>query len=122
VTQAKERKRVTFARAELAPGGRKVVTVGKREILVLDDGGTLRAIYNRCPHRRAAFTAGPLRSMRQETEVGGLEYDTETKVLLCPWHRYEFDLSSGHCVADPERLRVATYDVAIEGDEVAVYV
>jgi nitrite reductase (NADH) small subunit len=99
-----------------------VVTVGQREILVLDDGGALRAVYNRCPHRQAPLTAGPLRSMRQQTDVGGLEYDLQANVLLCPWHRYEFELTTGRCVADPERLRLATYDVAIEGDEIAVYV
>jgi nitrite reductase/ring-hydroxylating ferredoxin subunit len=41
---------------------------------------------------------------------------------VCPWHRYEFDLATGRCVADPARLRVATYRIEVEGDEIAVYV
>jgi len=115
-------RRVAFPRAELGPGGRRVVLAGRREILVIDDRGTLRALFNRCPHRQAPLTAGPLRKSRLPAPVGGIEYDRERQVLLCPWHRYEFDLESGRCPADPQKLRVATYEVRVEGDEIAVYV
>lgn len=116
------RRRVSFPKAELDRDGRRIVVVGQREILVIDDRGTPRALFNRCPHRQAAFTAGPLRPARAATAVGGMAYDRERQVLLCPWHRYEFDLESGRCPADPKRLRVATYDVRVEGNEIAVYV
>jgi nitrite reductase/ring-hydroxylating ferredoxin subunit len=118
---APSRRRVSFPKAELDRDGRKVVRVGRREILVVDDRGTPRALFNRCPHRQATLTAGPLRSARPPAGVGGMAYDRERQVLLCPWHRYEFDLESGRCPADPQRLRVATYEVHVEGDEIAVY-
>ena len=35
-------------------------------------------------------------------------------MLRCPWHQYEYDLETGRCLADPERLRVRTYRVVEE--------
>ncbi len=115
------RPRVAFPKAELGEGQRKVIQLGRREVLVLNDRGELHALFNRCPHRRATFTAGPVRSARRVTGVGEMEYDPSTRVLLCPWHRYEFDLTTGRCPADPKKLRVATYEVRVEGDEIVVY-
>jgi nitrite reductase (NADH) small subunit len=38
----------------------------------------------------------------------------EGKVIRCPWHKFEFDLETGRSLHDPDRMRVATYQVAIE--------
>lgn len=122
MTQMPDRTRVAFPRSELAPGSRRVVTIGRREILVLNVDGELHALYNRCPHRQASFEFGPIRTTRKRTAVGDMEFDDQRKVLLCPWHRYEFELYTGCCHLEPERLRVARYRVEEEGDEIAVYV
>jgi nitrite reductase/ring-hydroxylating ferredoxin subunit len=113
--------RLSFRSEELPEGARKVVSAGRREIVVLNDGGSLHALFNRCPHRQAALSFGLVRNGRREAAVGELRY-ADFRVLLCPWHRYEFDLATGRCPADPERLRIATYEVRREGDEIAVYV
>lgn len=122
ITDPKQRTRVTFPRSELPEGARKVIALGRREVIVLNVDGELHALFNRCPHRQASFEAGQIRRARKATVVGGIEYDWEQKVLVCPWHRYEFELYSGRCPIEPERFRVARYHVAIEGDEIAVYV
>jgi nitrite reductase (NADH) small subunit len=122
MTRTEARTRVAFPKAELPEGARTVVRVGRREVLVLNVAGELHALYNRCPHRQASFEAGLIRHARKRTRVGDMEFDRERKVLLCPWHRYEFELYSGQCPIEPERLRVARYHVAEEGDEIAVYV
>lgn len=96
--------------------------VGRREVIVLNVDGELHALFNRCPHRQATFEAGPIRHARKRTGVGEMEFDAQRKVLLCPWHRYEFELYTGHCQIEPERYRVARYRVEQEGDEIAVYV
>jgi nitrite reductase/ring-hydroxylating ferredoxin subunit len=121
VSAAKTNLRVAFPKDELGPGDRRIVKLGRREVLVINDDGVLRALYNRCPHQRAPLTVGPIRSQRVVAEVGQIAYDPTARVLLCPWHRYEFELDTGRCPADPARLRVATYDVRVEGDEIAVY-
>ena len=118
----RDRTRVAFPRDELPAGSRRVVCSGRREVLVLNVDGDLHALFNRCPHRQASFEAGPVRSTRLVGGVGELEYDRERKVLLCPWHRYEFELYTGVCPIEPERYRVARYRVEEEGDEIAVYI
>jgi nitrite reductase/ring-hydroxylating ferredoxin subunit len=106
----------------LPPGARKVLTIGRREVIVLNVDGELHALFNRCPHRQASFEMGPIRNARKRTGVGEIEFDRERQVLLCPWHRYEFELYSGLCRVEPEKFRVARYRVEEEGDEIAVYV
>ena len=119
-TQTKER--VSFPKHELPPGARKVILVGRREIVVVNSGETLFAVFNRCPHQQAPLSAGSLAGAVLPTAtVGERRYGMELAVLRCPWHKYEFDLSTGRCLADPDRLRVAIYDVREEGDEIAVY-
>jgi nitrite reductase/ring-hydroxylating ferredoxin subunit len=118
----KERKRIAFDASELPVGARKVVTVGRREILVLNVDATLYAIFNRCPHQQATFEDGPLGGTNLPSPVGEWRFGLGDQVLACPWHRYQFDLNTGRCLADPERLRVATYEAVAEGDEIAIYV
>jgi 3-phenylpropionate/trans-cinnamate dioxygenase ferredoxin subunit len=113
--------RHAFPRRELDELGRTVVTVNRREIAVFSVGGELYAVFNRCPHHQAPLAAGTLWGTSTPGQVGELHYDRSRPVLRCPWHRYEFDLYTGRCIGDPERLRVATYDVRLEGDEVVLY-
>jgi nitrite reductase/ring-hydroxylating ferredoxin subunit len=47
--------------------------------------------------------------------------DADNRVLLCPWHGYKFRLSDGRSVTDPDRMRVRSYEVHVEGDEVVAY-
>ena len=44
----------------------------------------------------------------------------EGEVLKCPWHQWEFDIRTGHAIYDP-RLRVRTYEVLQEGEDVVLY-
>jgi nitrite reductase/ring-hydroxylating ferredoxin subunit len=50
------------------------------------------------------------------------QYGEEGKVLRCPWHGYEFRLTDGHAVLRPDTMRVRTYRVEVEDEEVVVYV
>ena len=36
------------------------------------------------------------------------------EIVRCPWHGWEFDILSGRSVYNPHRMRVKTYDVAVE--------
>jgi 3-phenylpropionate/trans-cinnamate dioxygenase ferredoxin subunit len=116
------RERIAFPRSELEPGGHRIVTVGRREIAVFDVGGTLYALFNRCPHQQAPLSRGRLTGAPAAGPVGELRYEPGVFVLRCPWHHYEYDLETGRCLADPTRFRVAAYEVREEGDEIALYV
>ena len=65
--------------------------------------GEFRAMYGVCPHQ-----GGPL---GQGNVADGL--------VICPWHMWEFDSSTGACLVD-DALGVPTYDVKVEGSGIFV--
>jgi nitrite reductase (NADH) small subunit len=92
------------AAAEIAPGTGKQVTVEGKEIAVFNCDGTFRAVDNECPHR-----GGPL-----------AEGDLEGCLVTCPWHAWQFDLTTGESVTDD--TKVDTYPCRVEGGDVLVEV
>ncbi len=38
----------------------------------------------------------------------------EGEILRCPWHGWEFDLTTGRSVFMPEEVRVKCYPVAVQ--------
>ena len=41
----------------------------------------------------------------------------EGEILRCPWHGWEFDLTTGCAICEPDRTRVRTYEVTVEPAE-----
>jgi nitrite reductase (NADH) small subunit len=112
---------VRFPKAELPPGTRRVVVIGRREVLVFNVDGTHYAVFNRCPHQQAPLSPGFLDGTTLPTEeVGVYRYGMDGRVLRCPWHKYEFDLATGRCLVEGSRLRVRTYVVREEGEDLVV--
>jgi 3-phenylpropionate/trans-cinnamate dioxygenase ferredoxin subunit len=110
-----------FPKEELPPGARKLVHAGRREVAVFNVDGTYYAIFNRCPHHQAPLHLGPIGGTSLPSQQPGVrEYGLEGRVLRCPWHHYEYDLATGRCLADPDHLRVRTYDVREDGDDLVV--
>jgi len=66
-------------------------------------GGRFYAVSPTCPHEE-----GPLAE-------GWIEGST----VICPWHGFDFELTTGRCVVDPD-LAVTTYPVRVVGDAVEV--
>ena len=91
--------------AEIPVGSSKVVEAGGKTIAVFNCEGRFYAIENTCKHR-----GGPL----GEGRVAG-------KTVSCPWHGWEYDVTSGECTADPA-IKLQTFAVSIEGDELVVCV
>ena len=106
--------------ADLPPGERVIVTVKNREIGVLNVGGTLYALRNVCPHRLGPLCKGRIRPLvvwEGETNIG---HEREDEIIKCPWHNWEFDLKTGKSITD-DSLRVRTYRVETEGEDVVLY-
>ena len=74
--------------------------------------GEIRAIRDVCPHRQAKLSRGKLLQALGAADVG-LYAMTDTYVLRCPYHGYEFDLATGRCLGDPEKVRVKTYHATV---------
>jgi nitrite reductase/ring-hydroxylating ferredoxin subunit len=98
----------TFSKAcavsDVAPGTAKLVAVDSKEIALFNVDGTFYALDNECPHR-----GGPLG-----------EGDLEGCIVTCPWHAWQYDVRTGESITDD--LKVARYDVKVEGGDVLVAV
>jgi 3-phenylpropionate/trans-cinnamate dioxygenase ferredoxin component len=91
--------------SELAPGSCKAIDVAGTMIALFNVGGTVYALDNTCLHQ-----GGPLGE-------GTLEGD----VVTCPWHMWDYNVRTGEKVGSPS-LKVASYEVRVEGDEIKVAV
>ena len=104
--------RHVVARADAVPDGeRLIVQVGGRSIGIFNVAGTYYAVRNRCPHEGAPLALGTLCGAVPAGRPGELSYDRSARILRCPWHGWEFDLTTGRSWLEPERVRVRRYAV-----------
>jgi nitrite reductase/ring-hydroxylating ferredoxin subunit len=89
--------------AEVKPGQAHVVEVNGKTIAVFNVDGTFHAIDNTCVHR-----GGPLG-----------EGDVEGSVVTCPWHGWQFNVTTGECLKNPA-AKVEVYQVKVEGEDITV--
>lgn len=82
--------------------GFKVEAEG-REVALFKVNGEVKAIYNICPHSGAPLCEGGVRE----------------NVVTCPWHGWDFDLTSGECVFN-DSIKQPVFEVKVEGEDVFV--
>lgn len=106
-------------RADDVPvGAHVVVAVGKREFGIFNVAGRYHAILNTCLHQGGPVCRGRLGATLGAHAEGGwhLRWEQEGEVIACPWHRLEFNVTTGQCIAYPDRY-LPTFDVAVrDGD------
>jgi NAD(P)H-dependent nitrite reductase small subunit len=88
---------------ELAPGQATSVMLEGTRIALFNIGGTFHALENKCAHR-----SGPL----AEGFVSG-------QVVFCPWHDWQFDVTTGACVNAPG-FQVRSFSVSVRDGDVLV--
>jgi nitrite reductase/ring-hydroxylating ferredoxin subunit len=99
---------------DIPPGGRKVVTVNGRAIVVFNLGGEFFALNDRCPHKGGTLSKGRLTGLLESSEPGTYCYTRRGEIIRCPWHSWEFDIRTGKSWCDPERVRARHYRVSVE--------
>lgn len=113
---------VICTRQELTPGQLRSFSIGRQRIgVVRTEDDTFYAIGDTCPHQGATLSLGKVERMWISDQVGEAHASRDRSVVVCPWHNFEFDLESGRNPCDPERLRIQTYRVELQGDDVVVY-
>jgi nitrite reductase/ring-hydroxylating ferredoxin subunit len=90
---------------DVPDGAARAVEVNGRRLALFNSGGRFYAIDNACKHR-----GGPL----AEGDVYGTR-------VVCPWHGWEYDFSTGQSVDDP-MTKVACFSVKLDGDDMLVEV
>jgi nitrite reductase (NADH) small subunit len=88
---------------DVQPGQGIVAEVNGKTLAVFNVDGAFHAIDNTCIHR-----GGPLG-----------EGELEGSVVTCPWHGWQYDVTTGTCVANPA-AKVERYEVTVEGTDVKV--
>lgn len=78
------------------------------------------AVRNRCPHQGADICSGLVTGTMEASAPGEFSYSEEKLVVVCPWHRWEFELGTGESYGRVTRKRLVTYEVEVEDGEVYV--
>jgi 3-phenylpropionate/trans-cinnamate dioxygenase ferredoxin subunit len=107
---------VVATTGEIPPGRRKIVEIAGRSIGVFNIDGRYYALRNTCPHAGARLCEGTLSGLVTSTTPGEYSYERDGEILRCPWHGWEFDVTTGRSWFDPARTRVRTYETTVEPD------
>ena len=101
----------------------RILRLGGRWVGVVRTGKGFFAVHNRCPHQGAEVCAGLLaHGTMLPSRPHEFVHTSEPLVLVCPWHRWEFDLESGRTVGGISAKRLALYPVEVLDGEVYVEV
>jgi|ERR1043166_4758978 nitrite reductase/ring-hydroxylating ferredoxin subunit len=89
--------------SEIPPGSIKEVQVGGKPVALANVSGKFYAINNTCLHRGGPLGQGQL----------------EGNVVTCPWHGWQFDVTTGKAVLNPS-AEVGCLRAEVQGDEIYV--
>jgi nitrite reductase (NADH) small subunit len=88
---------------DIPHGESRVVRAKDKEIAVFNVGGTFYALDNACCHRGGPLGEGTL----------------EEKTVTCPWHGWQFDVTTGASTINPA-AKAQTFPVRVQGDDLFV--
>ena len=91
------------SRAELPAGSSKLVEAGGKQIALFNSGGAFYAIDNTCKHRGGSLAEG----------------DLDGTSVTCPLHGWEYDVTTGANLDDPN-VKLGCYPVKIDGDDILI--
>lgn len=95
----------------LYEGYRRVFTVGRTRLLLLQLEGELHLVSADCPHSGA------------DLHYASLYQDRDRPIIRCAQHGMEFDIRNGRNLSQQGACQPLTiYDVAYDGNEVGVWV
>jgi nitrite reductase/ring-hydroxylating ferredoxin subunit len=102
-------------------GSHKVVSVGRASIGVFNVDGELYAMPNICPHQFGPVCEGHVTAtMLSDSDHDWQHYwGLHGRVISCPWHGIEFDVTTGEALANP-KLKVRKYPVSVIENEVRI--
>ena len=99
--------------AAIPAGGRQLVAVAGRTIGIFNIGGRFFAVKNTCVHNQAPVCLGEIGGTYLPSEPDEYRRGLDGRVLRCPWHGWEFDVTTGRNLIDPSR-KLMSYPVTVE--------
>ena len=92
----------------------------KTKIVLIKDEGLITAMDAICPHSGGPLENGVVEAVLEDLEdfgsngcQGSVKSGGKSKALVCPWHSYRFDLSSGRSL-DDEIFTASVYPVHVD--------
>jgi nitrite reductase/ring-hydroxylating ferredoxin subunit len=104
---------------DIPPGGRKILRIEGREVGIFNVNGRYYALKNTCAHQGARVCLGKVVGMQLPSDVYEFRYGLEGQILRCPWHEWEYDITTGEAVFDPA-VRIVAYAVDLVDGQIAV--
>jgi nitrite reductase (NADH) small subunit len=89
--------------AEIPAGSIREFQLAGKAVALANVAGKFYAINNTCLHRGGPLGQGSLKD----------------KVVTCPWHGWEYDVTTGKLVQNPN-MGVACYPTKVQGEEILV--
>lgn len=96
-----------------------IVTVGRAEIGIVRWSGKIYAVSAICAHQGGPLCRGVLAGRLTAHQPGEMAVQDTAPVIACPWHGWEFDVSTGEAIWD-RTMRVRTFPVEIVAGRVLV--
>ena len=90
---------------DLKEGEGRTVSVEGKLVAVFKCGHEVKAIDDICPHMGVSLAGGHV----------------EDGIVTCPWHAWRFRLDDG-AWADNPRIKIGSYPVRVEGENVQIQV
>lgn len=115
---------VIAAEDELAEGERIIAQVEGREIGVFNIEGEYYAYTNWCAHQAGPACEGNITGtieacFDEESLQTDLKYVKENGILNCPWHGWEYDITTGECLSR-QRIKLPEYPVTVKDGDIVV--
>lgn len=109
---------------DIAPGDRLIVELEGKEICVFNVDGDYHALLNWCVHQGGPCCEGTLggtydASFDRESLELSLDWVKEDRVLSCPWHGWEYEVTSGDCLSDGSR-RLPKYPISTRDGKLVI--
>lgn len=114
---SKHKRRFPIAPArDIPPGTRRIVQIQNRSVGIYNVNGDYYALRNLCPHQGAPLCLGSVTGTTLPSRPGEYRFGRKGEIVRCPWHGWEFDITTGRSIFNPQRVRVKTYDVVVESE------
>lgn len=105
---------------DLSSGELREFKVNNRRIVVARTNDGFYAIHGVCPHQGVGLAAGSLTGTNLPSSVGVFCYGRKDQVIRCPWHNHEYDITTGKSIHDPEKNKLKSYKLVVDGDNVMI--
>jgi 3-phenylpropionate/trans-cinnamate dioxygenase ferredoxin component len=89
---------------DIASGAKKAVLANGKKVALFNIDGKIYATADDCNHRGGPLSEGTLQGT----------------VVTCPWHGAKFDVTDGEPKGPPAKIKLETYPVRVQEEDVEV--